>query len=75
MGNITAGVPQASILGPRLLLVYINDIVNDKNSTIRLFADNISLFIIVDSSQQASDLLTQDLDKKIKIKKNKNCMS
>ena len=42
--KVPAGVPQGSILGPTLFLVYINDILNGIKSNIRLFADDTSLF-------------------------------
>ena len=37
--NIRAAVPQGSILGPLLSLLFINDIVVDIGSNIRLFAE------------------------------------
>ena len=40
--------PHGSILGPLLFLLFINDIVNGINSNIRLFADDTSVFIIVE---------------------------
>ena len=46
--KIFAGVPQGYILVPLLFLIFINDIVNGICSYIRLFADDTSLFIIVD---------------------------
>ena len=61
--NIIAGVPQGSILGTLVFLIYINDLVEDIQSTIRLFADATSLYIIVDSPDNASNTLNQDLAK------------
>ena len=50
-------------LGPLLFLLYINDIVSEKGSNIRLFANDTSLFIIFEHPNNAEDILNLDLEK------------
>ncbi len=61
--SVKAGVPQGSILGPLLFLVFINDIVDELHSNVRLFADDTSLYIIVEHPQTAAAILNDDIDK------------
>ena len=43
---VSCGVPQGSVIGPLLFLLYVNDIQNTfTNATPKLFANDINLFI------------------------------
>ncbi len=53
---VTSGVPQGTVLGPALFLVYINDLPDDLISTPRLFADDCLLYRIIDSHKDTTAL-------------------
>ena len=46
--RISAGVPHGSVLGPLFFLAYFNDLLEDINSDVKLFADDTSLFSVVE---------------------------
>ena len=60
--SISAGVPQGSVLGPLLFLIYINDLTENIKSQMRLFADDSFVFTPVKKVEVSHEQLVNDLE-------------
>ena len=60
--NVTSGVPQGSVLGPLLFLIYINDLPEGVDGFLNMFADDAKIVKKVSGVNSCREL-QQDLDK------------
>lgn len=59
--DVTSGVPQGSVLGPTLFILFINDLPTVVNNEVRLFADDTKLYGKADSKESCQNL-QKDID-------------
>ena len=53
---VLSGVPQGSVIGPALFLIYVNDLPNGIKSKVRLFADDTIMYLTINNSDSCQQL-------------------
>ena len=59
--EVSSGIPQGSVLGPVLFIIFINDLPQNVTSTVKLFADDTKLYRKI-NRQEDADILQVDIN-------------
>ena len=62
---VSSGIPQGSVLGPTLFLIYVNDLPEGILSSLKLFADDTKLYLII-KLETDREVLQQDINRLVK---------
>ena len=60
--NVSSGIPQGSVLGPVLFVIFVNVLPDDIDSTVKIYADDTKIYTIQASALSDHTTMQADLE-------------